>query len=418
MSDSEVSRWLADHARPLAVADDLPADPAEPDDPADPADPADPVDAWVRASAGARVLAVGPAVGGTRELALLACRVIESAVRDGGACTLALQAGESATTVLDDHVRHGTGSAGDALERLGSWSWNTREVLDLVRLLAQEAPVPVVGIDPRRPATAVRVVGAFLRTAAPEALPPVADALADLALGHGGADSRAAVDRVRERLDRDVPALIAATSPARYAEAVRHTGFLARAAELAATPPGHADAVAARLMADAVLEALDDRGTGGRLVLWAHADHVVARDGSLGAHLRERLGDDGYRALVLSAGSGSTRAVRVRRLFGRARTPSVHRLPAADPSSLEATVLRACPRDSLVDLRDLRDPTDPTVPEVPAAVTSWAGTPTSRRSVGDEVSPAAPVGAEVPCVPGGELDGVAVVATVRPGWVR
>ncbi|MFC5140734.1 erythromycin esterase family protein [Actinomycetospora rhizophila] len=397
MSDSEVPRWLADHARPLAVADDDV-----------PADGLDAVEAWVRAAAGARVIAVGPAVGGTRELALLACRVIETAVRDGVAGTVALQAGESAATVLDDHVRRGTGAAGDALERLGSWSWNTREVLDLVRVLAEVRSVPVVGIDPRRPATAVRVVGAFLRAAAPDALPPVADALADLALGHGDAASRAAVEQVRERLDRDVPALVAATSPTQHAEALRHAGFLVRAAELAACPPERADAVASRLMADAVIDAV---GGDGRLVLWAHADHLVARDGSLGAHLREHLGE-GYRALVLSAGSGSTRAVRTRRVLGRARTPSVHRLPPAPASSLEGTVLAACPRDPLVDLRALGGP------DVPAVVATWAGATTSRRSVGDEVTPAAPADALVPCVPATELDGVAVVSTVRPGWVR
>ncbi|MDD7937631.1 erythromycin esterase family protein [Actinomycetospora lutea] len=408
---ADLESWLADHARPLAVADDDLAD-----------DGLDAVEAWVPASAGARVVAVGPAVGGTRELALLACRLIENAVRDGGARTVALQSGESATTVLDDHVRHGTGAAGDALERLGSWSWNTREVLDLVRVLAEVRSVPVVGIDPRPPATAVRVVGAFLRTAAPDALPPVADALADLALGHGGgrdgAASRAAVERVRERLERDVPALVAATSPAQHAEAVRHAGFLARAAELAACPPDRADALAGRLMADAVLDALgsdapgsDALGSDGRVVLWAHADHIVVRAGSLGAHLREHLGD-GYRALVLSAGSGSTRAVRTRRVFGRARTPSVHRFAAPAASSLEGTVLAACPRDALVDLRALGEP------GVPDAVTAWAGATTSRRSVGDEVSPGAPVGATVPCVPGTELDAVAVVSTVHPGWVR
>lgn len=382
---ADLESWLAEHARPLAVPDDE--------------DAADGLAAWLQAGADARVIAVGPAVGGTRELALLACRLVEAAVRDAGVGTVALQTGESATTALDDHVRHGSGSAGDAVEALGSWSWNCREVLDLVRALAEHTPPTVIGVDPRRPATAVRVVGAFLRTAAPDALPPVADALADLALGHGDAATRTAVDQVVARLDRDVPALVAATSPAQHADAVRHAGFLARAAELAATPPEHADAVAARLMADAVLDA----AAGSRVVLWAHADHVVARDGTVGGHLRERLGDS-YRALVLSAGSGSTRAVRRRRLFGPARTPSTHRLSAAPASSLEGTVLAACPRDALVDLAG-----------APAPAADWS---TARRSVGDEVSPAAPAGEFVPCDPAREADGVAVVSTVRPGWVR
>lgn len=392
-SDSaDLTRWLADRARPLAVPDDEET-------------AGDGVAAWVRATEGARVVAIGPAVSGTHELTLLACRLVEAAADAGRVGTLALQVGESAATALDDHVRHGVGSPGDALERLGSWSWNCREVLDLVRTLAAQAPVPIVGIDPRRPANAVRVVGAYLRAAAPDTLDREADALADLALGHGDAATRAAAERVRARLDEDVPALVAATSPARHAEAVRHAGFLTRAAELAATPADRRDPVATRLMADAVLAAGE---AGGPVVLWAHADHVVVRHETVGARLRERLGD-GYRALVLSAGSGSMRALRRRRFVGPTRTPKTHRFPAAPASSLEGTVLAACPRDSLVDL---------TGPDRPAAATAWAGAPTTRRSVGDEVSAAAPVRAFVPCVPGSEMNGVAVVSAVRPSWVR
>ena len=408
MTDTEVTHWLAAHARPIAVADDL-------DGPGDPeSDTGDGVAAWIDAAADARVLALGPAVIGTRELAQLAGRLIDGLVRDAGVRTIALQASESGTTLLDDHVRDGTGSAGEVLESLGSWSWNTREVLDIVRGLAGTEPrVRLVGVDPRRPATAVRVVGAFLRTAAPDTLEDVADALADLALGHADDSTRAAVDRVRARLDQDVPALVAATSPAEHAEAVRHAGFLARAAELAAAPPDRADAVAERLMAEGVLEAVDTAGPDGKVVLWAQADHVVAREDppSAGFLVRERLGD-AYRPLVLSAGGGKTRALR-RGLFGPSRTSKVQRLPAAPDGSLEAEVLAAAPRDPVVDLRNLHGP------DTPPAVSKWAEAgAVTRRSVGDEISSSSPAGAVVPCRPGIELDGIAVVRTVHPAWAR
>ncbi len=401
MTDTEVTQWLAAHARPIAVPDDLD----------DGAAVEDGVAAWIDAAADARVLALGPAVVGTRELAQLAHRLIEGLVTDAGVRTLALQASDAGTTVLDDHLREGTGSAGEALESLGSWSWNTREVLELVRGLAPPAPrVRVVGVDPRRPATAVRVVGAFLRTVDPDLLATVADALADLALGHADGTARAAVDRVRARLDQDVPALVAATSPGQHAEAVRHAGFLARAAELAAAPPEGADAVAERLMAEGVLEALDTAGPDGRVVLWAQADHVVAREDppSAGFHLRARLGD-AYRPLVLSAGEGRTRALR-RRLLGVSRTSTVQRLPAAPAGSLEAAVLDASPRDPVVDLRSLDG--------APPAVATWASDGVTRRSVGDEISSSSPAGAVVPCRPGTDLDGIAVVRTVHPAWAR
>jgi len=159
-----------------------------------------------------------------------------------------------------------------------------------------------------------------------------------------------------------------------------------------------------------VLEALDVSGPDGRLVLWAHADHVVVRDDppTLGAHLREHLGD-GYRALLVTAGTGTTRANRRRRLFGPSRTPSTHRLGSPPDDGLEAVLLGATARDHVLDLR---------VPEVPPAVAAWAGSVVPRRSVGDEVSAASPARAVVPCRPGVEVDGVAVVGTVHPAFPR
>jgi erythromycin esterase len=38
--------------------------------------------------------------------------------------------------------------------------------------------------------------------------------------------------------------------------------------------------------------------------------------------------------------------------------------------------------------------------------------------VGDEVSTTAPATATVPCVPGPELDGLALVRSVQPAWAR
>ncbi|WP_433783270.1 erythromycin esterase family protein [Actinomycetospora sp. CA-101289] len=399
--DAEVGPWLAAHARPVAVPDDD-------------ADGLDGVAAWVQAARDARVVALGPTLAGTRELAQMVTRLVdgllEDPVRGAAVRTLALQTSESATTALDEQVRRGAVSS-DALDLLGSWSWNTRDVLDLARRLAEApAPVRVIGVDPRKPAGAVGAVGRFLRTAAPDVLPSVADSFSELALGHGDAATRTAVERVRARLDRDVPGLVAATSPDAYTAAVRQAGFLDRAAELAAAPAAEADAVAGRLMAESVLEALDASGPDGRLVLWAHADHVVVRDDppTLGAHLREHLGD-AYRALLLTAGTGTTRAVRRRRLFGPARTPSTHRLGDPLEGGLEAVLLGAVARDHVLDLR---------VPDVPPAVTAWADSVVPRRSVGDEVTAAASARAVVPCRPGLETDGVAVVGTVHPARVR
>ena len=71
---TELSRALAAHARPLGVPDDLPAD--LPDGEPGAASAEEGLAAWVRAARSARVVALGPAVGGTRELAALAGRLV------------------------------------------------------------------------------------------------------------------------------------------------------------------------------------------------------------------------------------------------------------------------------------------------------------------------------------------------------
>lgn len=404
MSDAEVTQWLVGRAVVLAAPRDT--DPAgehelEAWDP----DPGDVL----------RVVGLGLAVAGTRELPRVAHRLLDHLVRGHGVRTLALQAGESETTLVDDHVRRGVGSAGDAVAGLGSWAWNTHEMLDLVRGLAEHNrtaetadQVAVVGVDPVRPAMSVRIVGAFLRVAAPDELAPVAEAFADLAVGRGGRASVPAVERVRSLFGRENAALIAATSPAQFGLALRHAAMLSRAAELAAAPKAQATAVASRMRAEALLAEADPEVGG--VAFWGHADHVVVRDDPMttGAHLRAQLGD-GYYALALTAGAGRIRALR-RRLLGVSRTPKVHRLPAPGRGTLEATLAAATPRDHLVDLRDDA--------AVPARVGAWLAAPTARRSVGDEVSASAPVTATVPCVPGSELDGVALVGTVAPAWAR
>lgn len=402
MSDAEVTQWLSRRAVVLeAPLDDDPAGAHE-------------LAAWTP-GAGARVVGLGLTVVGTRELPRLAHRLLDHLVRRHGVRTLALQASESAATLVDDHVRRATGSAGDALMSLGSWSWNTREMVDLVHGLAEHNRgadpadrIAVVGVDPTHPATAVRVVGAFLRAAAPDELPPVAEQLADLALGRGGPASVPAVDKVRAVLARDVPALVAATSPAQHAEALRHAAFLARAAELAAVPPAQAEAVGSRLRAEALLAEADPEVGG--VAFWGHADHVVVRDDPMttGAHLRAHL-EDGYYGIAITAGQGRLSALRRRALSGLSRTPKPYRLPAPATGTLEATLGLATPHDHLVDLR---------APDAPAPVDAWLAAMSTRRSVGDEVSTKAPATATVPCVPGPELDGLALVRSVQPAWAR
>src|ERR1700712_2762881 len=163
--DEEVADWLADRAVPLDETG---------------------LSSWRPALSGVRVLGVGAAAHGARELRELGIRLVEFAVGDLGARVVALGASEAGAAVVEAAVR-AVGLPGDAVGALGGWEYDTREVVELVsrlrdhnELLPPAERIRVVGVDPVRAAPSVRALGGYLRATAPDLLPASRDGLADL----------------------------------------------------------------------------------------------------------------------------------------------------------------------------------------------------------------------------------------------
>jgi erythromycin esterase len=413
--DDEVADWLADRAVPLDGTG---------------------LSSWRPALSGVRVLGVGAAAHGARELLELGIRLVEFAVEDLGARVVALGASEAGATVVDAAVR-GVGLPGDAVGALGGWEYDTREVVELVsrlrdhnELLPPAERIRVVGVDPVRAAPSVRALGGYLRATAPDLLPAARDGLADLL--DREPDARALPGRVRdavvglhERMVADEARLVAESSPGRYTEAMRHAWILARAAEVAcaprvreprddaqaeALPPESAPVLRARLMAEAVGRAGDGvDGTPG-VVFWGHDDQVRVGDPTTaGRHLRAALGE-AYYAVGGLFGEGGTSAIRRRVLRAVRPRPTTFRLPRM-ADTVEADLRTALGDDGgrLVDLRQARGDDGP--------VARWAGTPTTTRRLGPVVD-SGQLRGRTPLVPGREFDALAHVARVHPAWIR
>lgn len=394
MTGPDLQRWITDHARPLATV--VPGD-------------GDDLAPWVASLADTRLLGVGEAVVGTRELAILAHRVVASAIA-GGARVVALGASEAATVAVDQAVGAGEDPAG-AVEGMDTWRWRTGDVRTALARLADhnagctpEERVRVIGVDPVAPAQAAKAVGLHLRRADPALLDEVGERLHDVVISHRPdhdplpEDVLTAARRVRERLDREGVA----------DELRRHARALARAAEVGVAPVAERRGVRERLVADAVADLVEGAGSGPAVVWWGLARHVRVRlddDGpSVGARLRERFGR-GYYALGLLPGQGEFRAMHDRRLRRTSRTPVRHRLAAPPPGSMEETLGRA--GTCLLDLRGGAD-RDGT-PE-------WATTATRMRIV-DDPTPVAWKRTFEPTTPA-EYDGLAHVARVHQAAVR
>lgn len=377
--------------------------------------------------AGTRVIGLGEATHGTREFFTLKHRLLEFLVTDMGFTVLAMEASESASTVVNDYVLHGTGQAGECLDGLGFWTWNTYEVLGVLEWLQAHNQhvepsrrVRFVGIDPQIPAVAVRTVEVFLRAAGADPRPGVADSLARLArtrLNGPPCDPvvRRDIVEIDELLRSNGAELIDRTSPEQYVQACRHAGFLLRSAELVLAPrrvnaEGESFyAVRDRLMAQAVA-AVAGEPDAPRIAVWAHNGHVSNRGEpipTMGSHLRRWLGDE-YYALGLLLGSGSFRARR-RRLLGRRRDPVSNRVGPAPDMTVEAQLAAAHPGHHVVDLRDA---------DAPEAARRWLGERGWVRSYGAEVRGLTYATSFAPTVPGVEYDGLAYVHSARASLAR
>lgn len=390
----------------------------------------------------ARVVGLGEATHGTREFFTMKHRVVEYLVTRMGFDVFAMEASMPHAEAVDAYVRGEPGDAAGLLAGLGFWTWHTEEVRDLVEWLRARnrlgggAPVGFAGFDLQSPPGSCRHVLAHLDRVDPPAAeqaraayaPFLARALpggltrekmpgfraADASPGDSYARAsrrvqescRRGLREVRDGLLATRERSIAASSREAFDRAAHHAQLAVigeellhdsvalrealvgsrlrrslRVAELVArTATGRSySAKRDRAMADNVLWLLDQLGSSGRIVLWAHNLHLADRPSQMGRHLRRRLGDD-YRAVGFSFSSGWFNAVAASE--GTVGGLASHRADAAEPGSWEAALdTTGLPRVAL-DTRDLPPDSDP--------VGSWLRKARRQRNIGATADPRYP----------------------------
>jgi erythromycin esterase len=252
----------------------------------------------------ARVVALGEATHGTREFFQMKHRLLEYLVSELGFNVFAIEANWPESEAVDEYVRTGQGDPAKALAGLYFWTWNTEEVLDLIRWMRQWNAVPghrqvrFYGFDMQAGAVAADRLAARLRQIAPALAAEVGPALAKLAADERAEESNdkdlaavaAVLPRIAERLETRVG------TADRQALVDRHyVEVLRQYTELGSDPLGN-PRVRDRAMADNVRWIADIANIaepGSRLVLWAHNGHIANADfrfTSMGHHLKAALG--------------------------------------------------------------------------------------------------------------------------------
>jgi len=332
----------------------------------------------------ARVVALGEATHGTKEFFQLKHRMLEFLVRRMGFTVFGIEASLPDALAVNEYVENGKGDPASALAGLGFWTWNTEEVLAMIRWMRQynEDPgnlrkIRFVGFDMQAPGSSADRLSTYLALVTPQdEVRKLIDPLDPLTVRATEekpsqaqqATVKAAIAALDAHLEEHQAALVQASSPAAYALARHLVELLRQAQEMFWSP---AFSARDRAMADNVRWYLAQEPPGTRMVLWAHNGHITfdpqtQADGAMGAHLRRALGPD-YLAFGFAFDHGAFQAVE--------KAKGLHPMSVgpAKEESLDAALMAASPGPFALDLRRLRSN---------GSVADWFRIPRPVRSIG------------------------------------
>ena len=303
----------------------------------------------------ARVVALGEATHGTREFFRMKHRVFEYLVEKQGFTHFTIEATMPESRAMDRYVILGEGDPATLLSNLYFWTWNTTEVLDLVKWMRAYnvrvgAPrLRFVGFDISFPqqaadsvlATLVRRDAALGQRASRivGCLAPGRDASGQYATARylsstiaterlACADSLTAL-ATTVALRRSQWAATSSTEELDWME--QYVTLVRQWQRVAATT--NTSAERDKAMAENLLW-IADKNPAARVFAWAHNYHVSRRPGAMGSYVAGRLGTQ-YRVFGFTFGTGRFNAVGT---FGNGAATAVipHTISEIDPSSLEA----------------------------------------------------------------------------------
>jgi erythromycin esterase len=305
---ASASTWLLANTSPFAT-----------DDPTAPLDDLEPLRALV---GDARLVGFGEGSHGTHEFFRMKHRALEFLVERMGFTVFAIEATFPEALDIDRYVRTGEGDPAALVRGMYFWTWNTDEVVDLVRWMraynaSRGAPVlRFVGVDMQYPGTAIDSVVAIVSRLDPVRGDSIrADyACLDPFRNHGATrgqrnyfvqDSYACKAPVHDAipmLDRARGDWSGRIGDAAFA-LLRQTARLVEQWEEGRTngPSFRDDAMAEN--AEWWLGQLPQA----RMMLWAHNLHVIRTPRTMGNALQARYGS-GYRPIAQLFGTGSVNA--------------------------------------------------------------------------------------------------------------
>jgi erythromycin esterase len=303
----------------------------------------------------ARIVGLGEATHGTREFFQLKHRLLEWLVAERGFDIFAIEATMPEAYDLNEYVLTGRGDPQQALAGLYFWTWDTEEVLDLIRWMRHwnEDPkhhkVKFYGFDMQYSPRAAKVAFEYVARVAPKEvaaltarLEPLRHELDATGVSRLTRDEQQALVKAAQalvdRFDAARSEWTARSSADAWAVARQHARILVQFLGEFLAESSASNELRDAAMAENIGWILEHEGAGAKIAVWAHNGHVSRGDGkwswrTMGKLLAERWGK-AYVNLGFAFARGSFRA-RDQEQEGRLRPITLEMLPAG---SLDATL--------------------------------------------------------------------------------
>lgn len=256
----------------------------------------------------ATVVGLGEATHGTREFFQLKHRMLEFLATEMGFTVFAIEANLPEAFAVDDYVVTGKGDPAKALAGLYFWTWNTEEVLDMIRWMRRYNEDPAhlkklrfYGVDMQTETVAYSEAKAWLDTVDPaEAahLAAIRTAMVKLPRWNNAKqadDAQTAWNSVTQGLETLIVRLDGRSFSEGDVDRQRQNLHVLAQFAAAQAEVGRSYHVRDESMA-ANLRWIQAREHGAKVVLWAHNGHIsfhpgsIGGDNSLGWHLHQQLG--------------------------------------------------------------------------------------------------------------------------------
>ena len=317
--DSTPAGWLLNHAYPYPEAISLLA-------------------------GGATTVGLGDDTHGTHEFFETKLRMIQKLVRDGDFRTVAFEGPFADFNRIDDYVLGASSSDPRAILRrheLGYWMWASDEMIEVIEWIriwnqtrGDRPPVEIAGFDVTDPQGAAGIATSYLDTTDPVAAASARTAYAGCLIAGPPRDCPSRLAAIRDDLQSRESDLVSRTFQHAYDMAL-HAANIAAVGFDTTLFPGYF-AWRDENMAINAIRLKQRRSSNGRIILWAHQEHLgrtITTEGSkpTGAFLTEELGGD-YFVVGSCTGTGS---------FNVVKTPPyttvvVEDFPPADSLSYES----------------------------------------------------------------------------------